>query len=164
MKYTTFVGEKAYQVDVGANNTVLIDGESHVVDFRGIDGMTLFSLLVDNGSWEVLVERTGDEYRVLINGELYVVNVQDERTRKLAKAESKGAAAGEIHVKAPMPGMVRAVNVAPGDTVIARQGVVILEAMKMENELRVPRVGVVKEVRVKPGDKVDQGQLLVVIK
>ncbi len=165
MKYTTFVGEKAYQVDVGANNTVLIDGESHAVDFRGIDGTTLFSLLIDNRSWEVLVERTGDEYRVLINGELYVVNVQDERTRKLAKAEGKGGpVAGEIYIKAPMPGLVRAVNVGPGDAVIARQGVVILEAMKMENELRVPRVGVVKEIRVKPGDKVDQGQVLVVIK
>lgn len=165
MKYTTFVGEKAYQVEVGANNTVMVDGQPHSVDFRGIDGTSLFSLLMDNQSWEVLVERTGDEYRVLINGELYIVNVQDERTRKLAKAQSKGGpAGGEIHVKAPMPGLVRSVTVGVGDSVIARQGVVILEAMKMENELRVPRVGVVKEVRVKPGDKVDQGQVLLIIK
>lgn len=163
MKYTTFVSDQAHQVEIAANNTVLIDGEPHSVDFRGIDGTSLFSLLMDNHSWEVLVERTGDEYRVLINGELYVVNVQDERTRKLAKAE-KGQQTGEIQVKAPMPGLVRAINVGPGDTVIARQGVIILEAMKMENELRVPRVGVVKEVRVKAGDKVDQGQVLMVIR
>jgi biotin carboxyl carrier protein len=69
-----------------------------------------------------------------------------------------------VTIKAPMPGLVRAINVNVGDSVIARQGVVILEAMKMENELRTPRVGVVKEIRVKPGDKVEQGQVLVIIK
>ncbi len=165
MKYTAIIDDKAYVIEVGPNNTVLIDGEPHTVDFRGIDGMTLYSLLMDNLSWEVLVERNGDEYRVLIDGELHVVNVQDERTRKLAKGEAKAAASsGELQMKAPMPGLVRDVNVNAGDGVTARQGVIILEAMKMENELRVPRAGVVKQVHVKPGDKVDQGQVLLTIK
>ncbi len=165
MKYTAIVEDKAYLIEIGANNTVLIDGEPHTVDFRSIEGTTLYSLLMDNLSWEVLVERTGDEYRILLDGELHIVNVQDERTRRLAKAEGKGAAAtGEIALKAPMPGLVRAINANAGDAVQARQGIVILEAMKMENELRVPRAGVVKEIRVKPGDKVEQGQVLLVIK
>ncbi len=164
MKYTAIINDKSYQIEIGPNNTVLVNGKSHSIDFRNIDGETLYSLLIDNGSWETLVERNGDEYRVLIDGELHVVNVQDERTRRLAKAEAKSPLAGEVQVKAPMPGLVRGVNVAVGDAVVARQGVVILEAMKMENELRVPRVGVVKEIRVKPGDKVEQGQVLVVIK
>ncbi len=164
MRYTAIINEKAYQIEIGANNTVMINGEPHTVDFRGIDGTTLFSLLIDNRSWEVLVERTGDEYRILIDGELHVVDIQDERTRRLAKAESKGPAAGEVAIKAPMPGLVRAIYVNVGDAVAVRQGVVILEAMKMENELRSPRVGVVKEIRVKAGDKVEQGQVLVVLK
>jgi biotin carboxyl carrier protein len=165
MKYTAIIDDKAYQIEVGPNNTVLIDGVPHTVDFRGIDGTTLYSLLMDNLSWEVLVEREGDEYRVLIDGELHVVNVQDERTRKLAKAQVTGTGhTAEVHVKAPMPGLVRAITVGVGDAVDARQGIVILEAMKMENELRAPRDGVVKEIRVKPGDRVDQGQVLVVIK
>jgi biotin carboxyl carrier protein len=164
MKYTAIINDKVYEIDIGANNTVHINGEPHSVDFRGIDGTTLFSLLIDNRSWEVLVERTGDEYRILIDGELHVVNIQDERTRRLSKAEGKGPAAGEVVIKAPMPGLVRAINVGVGDAVIARQGIVILEAMKMENELRTPRVGVVKEIRIKPGDKVEQGQALVIIK
>ncbi len=63
-----------------------------------------------------------------------------------------------------MPGLVRGVQVNVGDPIKAKQGLVILEAMKMENELRAPRAGVIKEIRVKPGDKVDQGQTLVVIK
>jgi biotin carboxyl carrier protein len=164
MKYTAIINDKVYQIDIGANNTVLVNGEPHSVDFRGIDGTTLFSLLIDNRSWEVLVERTGDEYRILIDGELHVVTIQDERTRRLSKAEAKTAGAGDVPIKAPMPGLVRAINVSVGDSVVARQGVVILEAMKMENELRTPRVGVVKEIRVKPGDKVEQGQVLVIIR
>ena len=164
MKYTAIIDDKAYVIEIGPNNTVLIDGESHTIDFRVIDGSSLYSLLMDNRSWEVLVERNADEYRVLIDGELHVVCVEDERTRRLKKADAVVAQTGDVQVKAPMPGLVRAVNAKVGDNITARQGVVILEAMKMENELRVPRAGVVKEIRVKPGDRVDQGQVLVVIK
>ena len=165
MKYTALINDKMYEIEIGANNTVMVNGEPHNVDFRTIDGSALYSLLLDNASWEALVDRNGDEYRVLIGGELNVVNVQDERTRKMAKAEGVQAApTGEVIIKAPMPGLVRGVVVNVGDNVAAKQGVVILEAMKMENELRTPRAGIVKEVRVKAGDKVEQGQVLVVVK
>ncbi len=165
MKYTAIIHDKIYEIEIAANNTILINGEPHNVDFRCIDGIALYSLLVDNSSSEALVERNGDEYRVQIDGTMHIVEVQDERTRKLAKANKPGAdPTGEMPLKAPMPGLVRSVNVNVGDSVIAKQGVVILEAMKMENELRVQRDGVIKEVRVKSGDKVDQGQVLLVIK
>jgi len=165
MKYTALINGKTYTIEIGANNTVLLNGEPHSVDFRSIDGVTLHSLLLDNQSYEVLAERTGDEYRILIDGELHVVDVQDERTRKLAKAEAKTAQhTGELVIKAPMPGMVREVVVNVGDAVTAKQSVLILEAMKMQNELRTPKAGTVKEIRVKPGDKVDQGQVLMVVK
>jgi len=165
MKYTAIIHDKPYEIEIGANNALLINGEPHNADFRNIEGTTLYSLLLDNVSWEVLVERNGDEYRVLIDGELHLVEVQDERTRKLAKAAAKSAGAtGDAIIKAPMPGLVRAVTVSVGDAVEAKQGIVILEAMKMENELRVPRAGTVKEIRVKPGDKVEQGQVLVIVK
>ncbi|MDE3091126.1 MAG: hypothetical protein KGJ80_17260, partial [Chloroflexota bacterium] len=147
MKYTAIINDKSYAIEIGTNNTVLINGEAHTVDFRSIDGATLFSLLIDNTSWEILVDRTGDEYRLLIDGELHVVDVQDERTRKLAKAEAKTAApAGEFAIKAPMPGLVKGINVNVGDSVAVKQGIVILEAMKMQNELRTPRAGIVKEI------------------
>ncbi len=165
MKYTALINDKTYEIEIGANNTVMVNGEPHNVDFRTIDGSALYSLLLDNASWEALVDRNGDEYRVLIGGELNVVVVQDERTRKMAKAEGAQAApTGEAIIKAPMPGLVRGIVVNVGDNVAAKQGVVILEAMKMENELRTPRAGIVKEVRVKAGDKVEQGQVLVVVK
>ena len=165
MRYTAIINDKTYDIEIGPNNTVLVNGEPHNVDFRSIDGNRLYSLLMDNSSWETLVDRNSDEYRVLIGGELHIVTVQDERTRKMAKAEkTQSAHSGEAIIKAPMPGLVRDVVVNVNDEVTAKQGIVILEAMKMQNELRTPKAGTVKEIRVKPGDKVDQGQVLVIIK
>ncbi len=165
MKYTATIGEKVYEIEIGANNSVLINGEPHTVDFRGIDGLSLYSLLMDNGSWEVLVERSGDEYRISIGDELLLVTVEDERTRKIGKGLGKlPAPSGEVTLKAPMPGLVREVPAQVGEEVKAGQGLVILEAMKMENELRAPRAGSIREVRVKAGDKVELGQALLVIK
>ncbi|TAH49725.1 MAG: biotin/lipoyl-binding protein [Chloroflexota bacterium] len=164
MHYTCIVGERTYEIRPGANQAVEVNGEPHRADFQTIDGGALYSLLLDNHSWQVLVERNGDEYRVSIDGDLYVVSVQDERTRKIQKALNRAAKdAGEFILKAPMPGLVRGVTVQTGQEVQKGQGLVILEAMKMENELRAPRVGVVRDIRVKPGDAVELGQALVIL-
>ncbi len=164
MKYTCIVGERTYEITPGANQSLEVNGEPHRVDFRAIDEGALYSLLIDNRSWEVLVERSGDEYRISIDGELYVVSVQDERTRKIQNALTRAAKeTGEFILKAPMPGLVRGVPLQIGQEVQKGQGLIILEAMKMENELRAPRGGIVREIRVKPGDAVELGQALVVI-
>jgi biotin carboxyl carrier protein len=164
MNYTCIIGERTYEIRPGANQTIEVNGEPHRVDFQTIDAGALYSLLIDNRSWQVLAERNGDEYRISIDGELYVVTVQDERTRKIQKALSRAAKeTGEFVLQAPMPGLVRGVSVQPGQEVQKGQGLVILEAMKMENELRAPRVGVVRDIRVKPGDAVELGQALVVM-
>jgi biotin carboxyl carrier protein len=164
MNYTCIIGDTTYEIRPGANQTVEVNGEPHRVDFQTIDEGALYSLLIDNRSWQVLVERSGDEYRISIDGELYVVSVQDERTRKIQKALDRAVKeTGEFTLKAPMPGLVRGVPLQVGQEVQKGQGLVILEAMKMENELRAPRVGVVKDIRVKPGDAVELGQSLVVI-
>ena len=164
MKYTCIIGERTYEIRPGANQTIEVNGEPHRVDFQTIDEGALYSLLIDNHSWQVLVERDGDEYRISIDGELYVVSVQDERTRKIQKALNRaGKETGEFVLKAPMPGLVRGIPLQVGQEVEKGQGLVILEAMKMENELRSPRAGVVQDIRVKPGDAVELGQALIVI-
>jgi pyruvate carboxylase subunit B len=165
MKYTANIGDKSYEVEISAGNRVLVDGVPHQANFQAVDGKSLFSLLIDNTSWTLLVDQNRDEYRVLLDGQFILVEVQDERTRKIEKGISKThIQTSEVQIKAPMPGLVKGVNVHPGQEVVSRQSVVILEAMKMENELRAPRPGVVKEVKTKAGDKVDQGQLLMIIK
>ncbi len=166
MKYTATIGDRTYEIEVGEDGAVKVNGEPHVVDFRGIQSEVLYSLLVDSHSFEVLVERCGsDRYYISVGGEQHEVGVEDERMRKIGKGLGKVApASGEVTIKAPMPGLVKGIPVEVWQEIKAGQGVVILEAMKMENELRAPRDGIVNEVKVKPGDKVEQGQALVVIK
>ncbi len=166
MKYVATIGEHVYEIEVSADNTVKVNGEPHAVDFRGIEGSTLYSLLMDSHSFEALIERLGgDQFRVSIGDEQLEVAVEDERMRKIGKGLGKVAqTGGDVMIKAPMPGLVKGVPVEVWQEVQAGQGVLILEAMKMENELRAPRAGLVKEIRVKEGDKVEHGQPLVVIK
>jgi pyruvate carboxylase subunit B len=101
----------------------------------------------------------------MVAGLRYVVKVQDERSRRLALADrSLRPPEGELPIKAPIPGLVVKVQVAAGQQVAEGETLVILEAMKMENELRAPRAGVIHEVKTDPGAQVTLGQVLLTIK
>ncbi|HZD41581.1 MAG TPA: acetyl-CoA carboxylase biotin carboxyl carrier protein subunit, partial [Terriglobales bacterium] len=106
---------------------------------------------------------TGDEYRVLVDGRSYHINLIDERHVRRGSAEAGAELSGVQKITVPMPGKVIAVLVAEGDRVERGQGIVIIEAMKMENEVRSPVTGRVKEISVKPGDPVDGGSVLAVV-
>jgi biotin carboxyl carrier protein len=114
-------------------------------------------------SHEVAVEPQAQGLRLVdVDGRTVPVRLLAPGTR----ASSTGGtahAAGPAAIVAPMPGRVVKVLVAPGDAVAARQGLVVVEAMKMENELRAPRAGTVAEVRVQEGAPVDANAVLVVI-
>ena len=166
MKYVATIDGQSYTIEIDNPGQIIIDGEDRAVDLRQVGKLSLYSLLMDNASYEVVVEDEGhNTCRVMIGGELYEVRVEDERTRRLALANRKpNPPSGELAIKAPIPGLVVKIPVEPGEAVRAGQSVVILEAMKMENELRTPRIGTVHEIRVAIGDKVDQGQVLVTIR
>ena len=165
MKYIATVDGQEYTIEIESDNQVVVNGQPVQVDFRKVGSLTLYSLLLDNHSFEVVVEDEGRGVRqVVLGGNLYRVRVEDERTRRLSRADRRPQLTrGEVTIKAPIPGMVVKLLVAPGDTVFEGQGVAILEAMKMENELCAPRGGTVHEVRASPGEVVDQGQILVTI-
>jgi biotin carboxyl carrier protein len=166
MKYVATVDGQSITIDMESPERLLVDGEAHAVDLRQVGKLSLYSLLLDNASYEVVVEDEGNAtWRVMIGGELYRVRVEDERTRRLAQANRQPTPpSGEIALKAPIPGLVVKVAVEPGEAVRAGQSLVILEAMKMENELRAPRAGTVHEIRVADGDKVEQGQVLLTLR
>ena len=113
--------------------------------------------------YEVSVAPSGGPGEVLVTlgGRVTPAAVNSRRTGRAA--DTGGPADGEQRVVAPMPGRVVRVLVSPGDQVTARQGVVVVEAMKMENELRAPKGGRVKDVSVSPGTSVEAGRVLVVI-
>ena len=111
-----------------------------------------------------MIDELDTAWEVLIKGELYNVSVQDERAHRLAQARGTLAGhVGEAHIKSPMPGIIVAVPVQVGDTIEKGDKVIILESMKMENELRSPREGIVTQVLVKQGDSVEKGQALVIV-
>jgi biotin carboxyl carrier protein len=105
---------------------------------------------------------TNGELLVYLGGRVAAVTMNGRAARR-GRRDAGGPAAGEQKVVAPMPGRIVKVLVGPGDEVAARQGVVVVEAMKMENELRAPRSGRVREVSVSPGASVEAGRVLVVL-
>jgi biotin carboxyl carrier protein len=162
MRYATTINEHTYVIEINRDDEVTIDGETCPIDLRAIDTVT-YSLLINHQSHEALVELAGDDLNVLLNGRLYGAQVQDERARRLAQAVSGATHSGEVTIKSPMPGLIVAVPVSEGQTVKQGQTVVVLESMKMENELKAPRDGTVTAIKVSPRQSVEQHQPLVVL-
>ncbi|OFW07250.1 MAG: hypothetical protein A3H96_17155 [Acidobacteria bacterium RIFCSPLOWO2_02_FULL_67_36] len=145
---------------------VVVDGTAHEVDAARVGNFGLSLLLDDRTgvSRELQVAPGGGrgELLVTIDGRLAIASVNKGRTSGRG-GESGTGAAGEQAIVAPMPGKVVRVLLAAGDEVAARQAVVVVEAMKMENELRSPKAGRVKDVHVTPGMSVEAGRVLAVI-
>ena len=122
----------------------------------------MYSLIVDGRSHESYIYQGEEEnWQVLLRGRLYPVTVEDEREKRLRAAAGGGVAeTGEFHLRAPMPGLVVAIPVTEGQQVKRGQVILILESMKMQNEIKAPRDGVIGRVRVKPGETVEQKQTL----
>jgi biotin carboxyl carrier protein len=143
---------------------VLLDGQVHTIDAvrSGEFGLSLLDHAC-GASRDVQVAPGPVPGAVLVNLEGRTVPATVNGRRRRRGADSAAHGDGEQAVVAPMPGRVVRVLVRPGDEVAARQGVVVVEAMKMENELRAPRAGRVKEITVAPGTSVEAGRVLVVV-
>jgi biotin carboxyl carrier protein len=148
----------------GGRFDILLDGARHVVDAAAIEPGRWSLLMADGRSHEVVVVSNGHEgaATVLVDGAVVPVAFRDPRRLRDA-AGAHGPVDGPMRIVAPMPGKVVRVLAAPGDAVSARQGVIVVEAMKMENELRAPRAGIVGEVLVREGALVEAGALLLTI-
>jgi biotin carboxyl carrier protein len=168
MKYYATIDDHTYEIAIDRHGQIVVDGIELAADMKGIGGRQLYSLLLDNVSHEVVLDPDIDQrnvYDVMVGGQRYLVKVQDERSRRLALVDRNlKPPDGELSVKAPIPGLVVKVPVAPGQQVAEGEELVILEAMKMENELRAPRAGVIHEVRVEPRMQVALGQVLLTIR
>jgi biotin carboxyl carrier protein len=122
----------------------------------------VLSLIVAGRAWRVVLEDDANEPALHIVGERIPYRVDDPRSLKARRAHSTGSD-GPKAIKASMPGRVVRVLAQRGETVEAHQGVVVIEAMKMQNELKSPKAGRVAELRVSPGDTVSAGDVLAVI-
>ena len=163
MKYFASVGDHTFEIEINEEE-VLVDGESITVDLQQSGVSQLYSLLLDGASFEMLVEETPQSHDVTLRGEQFRVQIEDERTRRLNAGRQRPALPqGDLSVRAPIPGMIVKVLVEDGDEIIEDQPLMILEAMKMENEIRAMRSGVVRKVEVTAGQSVEQDAVLIVI-
>ncbi|MBI2394638.1 MAG: acetyl-CoA carboxylase biotin carboxyl carrier protein subunit [Deltaproteobacteria bacterium] len=164
MKYFVTIDEREHCVEVAARPNgellVTLDGHSFDNDVVVLDDGSL-SIRIDGRVLDLTVEGSPPDVGVIASGHRAYVRVESDRQRAAAAARKHGGGGHEKAIVAPMPGRVVKVLVQPGDEVAAGQGVVVVEAMKMENELRAKGPGKVAEICVKPGDAIESGARLV---
>jgi biotin carboxyl carrier protein len=164
MKYITTIAEREYEVEIIDDRTIRIGDRLLDVDFESVGGQPVYSLLVDGKSYEAYVHPAEDGWQVLLRGRLYPAKIEDERERRLrAAAGAAVAETGEYQLRAPMPGLVVAIPIEAGQPVKRGDVLLILESMKMQNELKAPRDGTVGRIRVKPTESVEQKQTLLTL-
>jgi biotin carboxyl carrier protein len=161
MKYLVQVDGQAIEVEIDGERVVL-DGETYHVTLGAVPGTPLRQLMVDGRPVILSVESLGrGRWALSQGGDRLELEVLDERTRHIRSLAGGGDNRKVLDVlKAPMPGLVVRVPIKPGDAVSAGTGLVVLEAMKMENELTAPGPAIIKAVRVAPGEAVEKGQVL----
>ncbi len=187
MAYISSANGNSHTIETGENTpqrTITIDGTPVNIDWRKIAPLAAtaetgagthetggrYSLIINGKSYEVFARRLDrpDEgesqtYEIFFAGQRFEVQVEDERTRSLTSAAASAHGSGEARIRAPMPGLVVGIPLEVGSSVTRGQTVIILEAMKMENDLSTPINGAIKEIRVSKGQTVNQGDVLVVV-
>ncbi len=164
MKYDVRAGGRRFEVVVDGGR-VTVDGHRCDSHLAAVPGTPLVHLLLAGESWTVAVEPLdGGRWALGVGGERFEVEAVDERTGQIrALTGTKAVAPRAGTVRAPMPGLVVRIEVAEGQGVESGAGLVVVEAMKMENELRAPHAGRVERVHVRVGQAVEKGTPLVTL-
>jgi len=166
VRYFVTIDDKEREVELRKNDLgakVRVGNKEYNVDFRRIAGTNTYSLLVDGKSYAVTAIPEGKHLVLKCEGESFRAEVQTERERAAHLITGKIQAKGPITLAAIMPGFVTRVLVSPGDRVEAGQSLVVIEAMKMQNELVAELDGVVREVHIEADQTVSGGDPLVTV-
>jgi biotin carboxyl carrier protein len=164
-EYYAFFDAQEHKVEIieHENNIfeVTINDEKHLVDFAQIEE-SIYSIIIDNKSYAVDLNEKGDAFEILINGDYYNVEILDE-IKKMLKEKKLIETEGKQILEAPMPGNISKIFVDEGDNVEKGQPLLILVAMKMENEIKSPKKGTVSKIYIKSNEAVSTGAKLIVI-
>ena len=161
--YIVKVDDKEYRIDLekeARGFKVSLDGNSMKVEVVESSPSHL-SLIVKNKIYDIILQ---DANTISVDGESYNVKVEDERLQELKKLKGEDELTEEVTVTASMPGLIIKIEVKEGDKVKAGQGLAIIEAMKMQNEVKAPKDGTIKQILVKKGMTVNGGDALLIIK
>lgn len=130
--------------------TVKINDKEYNVDFQQINE-TIYSIIINGRSYAIDMSEKGDKFEVLVDGDTFHVEILDEM-KKLMRMRTSSTVEGRQVIEAPMPGYIWKMLKEPGDEVKAGEPIMILVAMKMENEIKSPKDGVVTEIFVKASE------------
>jgi len=162
MNYHVKAENQEFIIDINDENSIVVDDEPVQADLLQVGPLGLYSLLIDQESYELVVEERRFGYRVTLGGNTFDVQVADERSLRLDAGRSQlTTSSGEQFIKAPIPGLIVNILVQEGDEIEANEPVIIIEAMKMENELRSSRAGTVVDILFETGENVEQGAELI---
>jgi pyruvate carboxylase subunit B len=164
MKYVVDLNDHRKLVVVDADNVRFESDDPVHAELAEVEGSPVRMVKLGSHVYRVVVEKRQGKgrYTLWVDGYRFETEALDERTRTIRDISAANAApAGPAPIVAPMPGLIIRINVQPGDQIEAGHGVVVMEAMKMENELRATTSGTVKSVKVVPGTAVERGALLV---
>ena len=163
--YTVRINGREYSITRDKDGSLFVNGDPLAVEHVPVaEGMLL---RFRNRSFTVHIEhvpKEGTAYRVNVNGTSISLDLEDEKAALMRSLESDKAT--KLHsalLRSPMPGRITKVLVTEGELIEAGQGVLILEAMKMENEIKSPSAGIVKSIRVKDADAVEKNAILIEI-
>ena len=163
MKYFVRIGETEVELSL-EGDSVRVDGRTMTSRITDVEGTPVRMLTIGDEVHRIVVRPAGarGRYTIWVDGFRHEVEALDERTRAIRElADATAGPAGPAPLVAPMPGMIVRVSVQVGDQVVPGQGLVVIEAMKMENELRAASAARVKAVLAQPGAVVEKGALLV---
>jgi pyruvate carboxylase subunit B len=166
VKYIVEINGERHEVALNGDSAAYASEGPVPVELSEIEGSPVRMVRVGSEVFRVVVEKREGRgrYFLWVDGYRFNVEALDERRRALRDLSAASAGpAGPAPIVAPMPGLIVRVNVGVGDTVEAGQGVIVMEAMKMENELRATGAGRVRSVEVEPGTAVEKGALLVAL-
>ena len=161
MRYSVAIGDASYDIELIESEGRLrcrLNGRELALDFAAVNSNTA-SILVDGKSYEVRRERDGS---IWIGRDRFEASVEDPRAWKGRKGHSV-TQGGPQKLTASMPGKVVRLLAREGDNVHSGQGIIILEAMKMQNEIKSAKAGILRKVLVREGVKVNPGEVLAVI-
>lgn len=167
MRYTATINDHTFKVELTDRPDrldVTINGKRIDADWEWLGRDRDMSLVLDGRSYNITIEPENGRLLIYYGGERFECFVQDERLAELRRlaGDAEISQAG-AQIKAPMPGLILRVLVEPGQEVRKNQRLLIIEAMKMENELKAPRAGVIKSIDCSEQEAVEQGKVLVVL-
>jgi biotin carboxyl carrier protein len=164
MIYLVNIGGRKFEVTINGDLSVVkIDGRDVEVDYRLLQGGELHSILTDHVNHEFALKRSEDGFEVWHGSKQLHVGISDEKTERFKRLMGDALSSVKTEsLKAPMPGLILKIEIEVGQSIKKGDGLIIIEAMKMENELKAHTSGIVKEIKVKSGQPVEKNQVLVI--